>query len=491
MKTLKFALPLLAVTVLSGCGSETFVKPVSEKDLEDAQLLIIEPTEKSVFNTQTHEDLVRNIYNIDRTYGVILDKEEKNQRPDLIAKIESRIAYIEDLNLGKDAEKVILNDLNTLLTYHQNWLKFENELTDKMLWDAYSSEYPKVAPEVMRGAKLKAQYEAYIEPFENSFNQAREAKKQADITLKAESEKIKDKMLEYVIDNSIAITREKLSIYTVTKTFNMIDGKCPIESYYTDIPMQTILNKATNKCEYVMPISNTTRGVSEEHQEGLSKVVTSLNKGMTEAWVAREEAEGFIKLASRKLRDEKIIADNKFDGITGYGWIKKAHKLSSLSDGYFNATTFSWGSFGGKGFGAAATLVAKHQNIDLSAPDYHDILNERTVFLAYNSLLNKELSEAIVIDDIDSDGGTNLDKDQYLDAIKILKVSQGSGSKTYYLLEETKGEDDLRVLKAMGFMTTLEEFPIYNSKADWQSLNVLKNGINFCSHGGENKCLTK
>ena len=488
MKAIKLALPLLAATIMAGCGSDTIIKPSDEKHLDDAQMLIIEKSENSIYNPLTQNKLVVNIFNYDRITGVMLDNSGTNKRPELIAAIEKRIIHVKELGLSKNVEKEIIGELNTLLTYHQNWLKFENNITDQVLWDSFAAEYPKVVPEVKRGAELKAQYEAHIKPFEEALAQAKANKKQADATLKAEIEKIKDEMFKYVVDNNIAITRDRLSIFTPTHSFDMVDGKCPVEDYYTDIPMQTILNKATNDCEYVMPISNTTRGVSEKHQAGLKKVVTGMNTAMREAWVARDEAETFAKRAERKLRDEKIIANNKFDGITGYSWLNKARRLSNLSNGHFNSDTYTWRKFGERGFEKAALVASRHHNVDLTAPDYNKILNKRAVFLAYNDLLNQELNKAIVIDDIDSDGGTELAKDQYVDAIKFLQVNDESGKKSFWILQESKNEDDVRVLRASGYLESLGQTPIETTtKHEWQVYDVLMDSYFACSQD-DSKC---
>lgn len=491
MKSFKLAIPLLAATIMTGCGSETIIKPSEEKHLDDAQMLIIEKSENSIFNPQTQNKLVANIFNHDRITGVMLDKKGTNLRPELISAIEKRISNVKELGLSKDAEKLVVGELNTLLTYHKNWLEFEGNITDQMLWDSFSTAYPKVTPEVKRGAELKAQYEAHIKPFEEAYAQAKENKKQADTTLKSEIEKIKDEMFKYVIDNNIAITRDKLSIFTPAHTYSMVDGKCPVGDFYTDIPMQTILNKATNDCEYAMPISNTTRGVSEKHQAGLNNVVTSMNKAMREAWIARDEAGTFVKQTERKLRDEKIIANNKFDGITGYSWLNKARRLSKLSDGHFNSDTFAWRDFGERGFDTAATVASRYHSVDLTAPDYNTILNKRAVFTAYNDLLNQDLNNAIVIDDIDSDGSTELAKDQYVDAIKFLQVNDESGKKSYWILNESKGEDDVRLLRASGYLETLTQAPIKDSiDLKWGVYDVLMDSYFACGQK-DSKCLTQ
>ncbi|MCY9864975.1 hypothetical protein OTK49_20885 [Vibrio coralliirubri] len=488
MKKFKIALPLLAATILAGCGTETIVKSISEKELENAQLLIIEPSKKSIFNPEVQEELIRNTYLNQRPNGVMLGKDGENLRPAFIVEIESRIAYVKELDLSKKAEKLVLNDLEALLAYHQKWLKFESSITDEMLWDAYSAAHPKVTPELIRGAELKAQYTAHIKPFEDAYKKAVETKKVADANVKAESEKIKDQMFQYVIDNSIPITRDKLSIFTASKTFSKEDGECPVSDFHTDIVMQTVLNKATDECEYAMTISNTRRGVSKVHQEGLKKVVTGINKPLSEAWIARAEARDFVELTERKLRNEKVVANNKYQDINSRNWDNKARRLANLSGGYFNPETFTWRKFGEKGTGYAAYAVAEHQKIDLTIDNYNELLNEITLYVAYNDLLSQKLNDAVIIDDIDTDGSIDIAKDEYVDAIKLLEVTHASESKSIYILEESKVEDDMRVLEVGGVTSRLAHVPIYDSKLDYQTLSPLSHGIEACDYE-ENKCL--
>ena len=92
MKAIKLALPLLAATIMAGCGSDTIIKPSDEKHLDDTQMLIIEKSENSIYNPLTQNKLVVNIFNYDRITGVMLDNSGTNKRPELIAAIEKRTA---------------------------------------------------------------------------------------------------------------------------------------------------------------------------------------------------------------------------------------------------------------------------------------------------------------------------------------------------------------------------------------------------------------
>lgn len=480
MRKIKHSLPLLLATlILSGCGSETNVDLHSKNEDKENQLIVIKNDKDSIFQTANQQNLANTYYFNDFSNAPAF-KDGKNLRQEMIDDFEARIAFTKELKLSKNIEAEVLAQLNEVLSHFKKWQKFENELTAEHYWEAFEKRYPKEVELLKQANELKKNHDAYLAPYITAYNQAKNAEHEAETAYQKERDVIADKLFEYVIENEIVLKRNRFWTFASVTEYIKENNKCSEQVKKDGTPLFVVESTVNDTCYYGETVYNRRSTFNDAQIADLNKIVDSFNNSLVKKYAAQQDAREKTKLASKELSNKKVIASNKFQNIGDRNWLSMANRISNASDGFFNTKTYDWGNLGDKGnyYTILKYMSAKKLNMDLENP--RNLLNEKTVFLVYNDLLNKAVENAEAKFDVDSDGSTDIKKDQYVDNLKLLVSENDEDKLDYALLKESKDKDDVRLLsQSYSLDTSLAKLAL-SSKLDYATRGRITSGINWC-----------
>ena len=444
MNITKFTLPLLAATILAGCGNEVKLSsPKGESDFRSAEILVFPKQENSVFNPEFLSTLENSLL-ANQEVAVLnhFYEDDKNLRTAAVKELETRIDFVMGLNLSKETKAKLLTQLNSLHEHQSKLLAFEESLTDEDFWEHYAKTLPNEVALLKPLSLRMSQFNEHMKPFIDARNEAGVKLEKARYATIPAEEALVAKMVEYGKSYDLDLRDSEYRVFKHSYIYEPVNKQCKVESAHNNPPLQTIYSEITGKCHYVFIENATYAKHLGEHKENLDKLVKDNSAEMVKAEITRSETVKIYNDAEDTIKAQEKIANKKFEDIGEQLVSAKvslaASTLVGQSSWYYDSTSHQWKDKNDKRYPLAVADLRKANGLDADYPNLKTDLTKKQLFEVYQELLSREAEAAQRIE-VSEKGFADFEPQG--EQIKVLVTSKDSEFRSYKLLSDSTDKD--------------------------------------------------
>ncbi|MCY9865084.1 hypothetical protein OTK49_21430 [Vibrio coralliirubri] len=454
MKILKLALPMLAVVTLAGCGNEVQIKsPKGGEDFKNAEILVLQAQENSVFNPEYLGQLEKNltlspeIYLTNHFY-----KNDKNLRIAAVTELNSRIQFVNELNVSEETKASLLSQLTGILAHQQKLLAFEESVTDADFWDYYGTVIPNDVAMVKPMSDLINQYNEHLKPFIAAYEATGKKAATSNMAVVEATDALRDKLVEHTKSYDYELNRGAFHISLTSYMYDSANKTCKVENGNDGAPMQTIYSEVTNKCHYIVPSVTILARLEDKLKNNIKQIVAKDSGELVQAELTRAEAARTAINAEDEIAKQEKIANKKFNNIddkrTSSKYSMAGNKLLTTSHWYFNDVDYKWGDKNSKGYALAMADLRNVNGLKADYPQYETDLGKTQLFEVYREVLNREVALATK-SEVSEEGLADFEPTG--ETIKILVVAKDKAWRGYKMLTEEKTQEGETLLVAKSY----------------------------------------